>query len=176
MTINSVRGAGTPRAGATDTTMLIWKTIKANPGITRDELLAKIEHGIPEGYALRRYANARQSVAANGSAATLWRARRYVLTDALAHLRHQKSAVRVDGCYSALSPPKYLGNPEAIDVDGSKAAEHMAVADALGTLEKAIARAKPDIPMQSPVRLTHKEYEALVLVTRALRAKGSADQ
>ena len=40
MSRESVRGAaGKARGGATDTTMLIWKVIAANPGITRDRNL-----------------------------------------------------------------------------------------------------------------------------------------
>jgi hypothetical protein len=157
--------------------MLIWKTIKANPGITRAELWKKVEHGIPEGYAQRMYArHGVKGWSRDGFLLHPERARNYVLMNSLRSLRRSNKIVLVDGCYSALKQPQYLGDPEVIDVDGNKAAEHMAMADALRTLEKAIARAKPDIPMQSPVRLTHKEYEALVLVTRALRAKGSADQ
>jgi hypothetical protein len=35
--------------------MLIWKVIEANPGITRAGIWERVEHGIPEGYALRRF-------------------------------------------------------------------------------------------------------------------------
>lgn len=162
--------------------MLIWKTIKANPGITRDELWTKVEDGIPPGYAMRRYAaelNAierRTGRTPNGSGVRLTQARGYVLTHVLARMRGRGSVIRKNGCYSALKQPQYLGNPDMIDHTGTKAAEHMATADALRTLEKTIARAKPNIPHQSPVRLTQKEYDALVVAVKALRAAGSSGQ
>ena len=80
----------------------------------------------------------------------------------------------MDGCYSALRQPWYRGNPDMIDETGNKAAEHLAAADALRIMEKALTRAKPNHPHQSPLRLTQREYDALVLVVQALRAKGSA--
>lgn len=55
MTVESVRGAATARGGATDITMLIWKVMAANPGITRAGIWERIEHDIPAGYALRMY-------------------------------------------------------------------------------------------------------------------------
>jgi hypothetical protein len=168
--------------------MLIWKTIKANPGITRDQLWKRVEHGIPEGYALRRYAaelkaiERRSGRTPNGSGVRLTQARGYVLTHALARLRGRGSVVRVDGCYSALRQPDYRGNLDVIDVDGTKAAEHLAVADALVTVEKWLAGANPDRPLGPSGRRggvlgppSRKQYEALVIVARALRAKGSAE-
>lgn len=61
----SVRGSGRDRGGATDTTMLIWKIIDANPGITCDEIWEQVEDRIPMGYALRLYS---RSSVAGGSA------------------------------------------------------------------------------------------------------------
>lgn len=174
MTVDSVRGAGTARAGATDTTMLIWKTIKANPGITRSEIWAKVEHGIPDGYALRRWTAGRPHarVVANGLATT--RARSYVLSDVLANMQKCGNIVKVSGCYSALRQPKYLGNPEAIDVDGSKAAEHLAVADALRVAEKAIGKPFNRDKRNGAIR-TRELYDAVTVMVKALRAKGSSD-
>jgi hypothetical protein len=169
----SVRGAGVARAGASDTTMLIWKTIKANPGITREQLWEKVEHGIPSGYALRRFGgDARDSRLAHRSASRTTRARQYVLTKSLASMTYLRLIVRMDGCYSALKQPQYRGNPDVVDHTGTKAAEHMAAADALRVLEKTVARAKPNIPHQSPVHLTQKEYDALVLLVKTVRDKG----
>lgn len=179
MTVESVRGAGTPRAGATDTTMLIWKVIAANPGITRQGIWEHVEHGIPEGYALRRYFVYRETSGSGGRTGggksrtprdpglLLRAARYYVLRHALRGMCRGGSIVSeiVDGdCrYAVGRELRYLGDPETIDVDGSKAAEHMAMADALRVAEKFLKRGS--------TRLTLKEREAVEIVIRALRAR-----
>jgi hypothetical protein len=42
-------------SGATLLIEIIWKAIDANPGITRDDLFAEIEHETPPRWANRRY-------------------------------------------------------------------------------------------------------------------------
>lgn len=77
--------------------------------------------------------------------------------------------------YHSLRGIDYRGDAEAIDVDGSKAAEHMALADALRTVEKTLARANLDRKHGPLVSLGLKEYEAVSLLVKTLRAKGSSD-
>jgi len=183
MTEASVRGAGRARRGATDTTMLIWKVIAANPGITRAEIWKHVEHGIPDGYAIRRYVRAR-SVGARPPAPT--KARSYILTDTLNSMRRSGiisgEGDGKDRRYTVAREMNYRGNADAIDETGSKAAEHMAVADALRIAEKWLARAKPDrvdslgrrsVPVLGPP--SRKEYEALVILVKAVRARGSSE-
>jgi hypothetical protein len=166
--------------------MLIWKVIAANPGITRAEIWERVEHSIPEGYALRAHAaelrkkKPRERTAALGLA----RARGYVLTFRLQQMR-QSGNVTWDGDgrarrYAATRQPHYRGNPDAIDETGTRAAEHMAVADALRTAEKWLARADPDRVARNGKRgpvigpPSRKEYEAVLLVVKTLRAQGGA--
>jgi len=172
VTESAVRGAGRPRGGASDTTMLIWKVIAASPGITRQGIWEQVEHGIPEGYAMRRYMRARPGV----SARSIESARNYVLSDALTQMRRSGSiASEHDGTmrhYTVGRELGYHGNPETIDTDGRKAAEHMALADALRILRKAIAKGDPTRASGPIFPCGHKEYCALVVAVEALTAKG----
>lgn len=169
--------------------MLIWKVIAANPGITRTGIWEHVEHSIPEGYATRVYAASlrhRGKLVASGSATNLTRARGFILTDKLYAMR-KGGAVDWEGDgadrrYTVAREPRYRGNMDAIDETGTKAADHMAVADALRVAEKWLARARPDrvdslgrrsVPILGPP--SRKEYEAFMLVVKALRAKGSSE-
>lgn len=180
MTVNNVRGAGRPRAGATDTTMLIWKVIEANPGLSTDEIWERVEHRIPAGYALRRYATSNPSKIksrqdATSSAPDLLRAaRRWVLRNRLWEMRRNKSIEQVGDGYRSLRDIDYRGNAEVIDVEGSKAAEHMAMADALRTVEKMLGKVNLDRKYGACLQVTRKEYEAIVVLAKWVRAKGSA--
>ena len=158
--------------------MLIWKVIAANPGITRAEIWRHVEHSIPDGYAIRRYSRAR-NVGAGPSTPT--KARSYILTDTLNSMR-RNGIINGEGDgkdrqYTVVREIEYWGNADAIDETGSKAAEHMAVADALRIAEKWLSRADPDRVNRHGQRSvilgppSRKEYEALVLVVKALRAK-----
>jgi hypothetical protein len=155
------RGAGVNRSGATDTTMLIWKTINANPGITREEILAKIEDQIPAGWAKRRYINYRKiTVDSVPSTVILERSRRHVLADTLLHMRQLGSITRDDsGGHTVLREiRRYSGNPEHVDHTGQVAAEHLNRAYAERTLRAAAVRIANQT--RGP-RLTRKEAEAL---------------
>lgn len=152
-------GGARARAGATDTTMLIWKVINANPGITADELLVKVSDQIPLGWAKRRFAGAKPLEArvaeARGSASA--RAKRYVLSDTLSHMR-RFGAVRRDeaGRYTTERPIKnYSGDSAQVDETGDVAAEHLNAAYALKKLRAFRARAQSRTP-----RFTAEEYEA----------------
>jgi len=100
-------------------------------------------------------------------------ARSYVLTKTLGQMKLFGSVTKDRDGFRVLRPLRYHGNPDAIDADGTKAAEHMAVADALRIAERMLARGKPDNRSGPTVCATRKEYEALTLVVKALRAKGS---
>lgn len=176
MTISSVRGAGKARAGATDTTMLIWKVIAARPGITRKQIWERVEHSIPEGYALRIYQRAGLRSVASPCATDLRRARGFVLTNTLNAMR-KLGTVAWEGQgegrqYAVAREPHYLGNTEAIDVTGNKAAEHLAVADALRTMKRAVAKVNPERRGRpgAALPLSWKEYEALLIMIKALDA------
>ena len=164
-TVAGVRGAGVNRSGATDTTMLIWKVIDANPGITREEIFAKVEHEIPAGWAKRRYIQAGK-IAGNRaeSPAILTRARRYILTESLASIRRTR---RIEGSpeggYETLRPIRfYGGDGERIDATGDQAANHLNERYAWRTLHAARKRWKTDSP-----RLSRAEYRALVALLDA---------
>lgn len=178
MTENSVRGAARSRGGATDTTMLIWKVIAANPGISRQDIWEQVEHSIPEGYAQRRYVNARRNrrgVGARTPAPTPSRARHYVLTDALCQMRALGSITwegdGADRRYNIVREPSYHGNAKAIDETGTKATEHMAIVEALRIAEKMLARANLDTKHGPLVYLRRTEYQAVALLVKAVRAK-----
>ena len=182
VTESSVRGAGRSRGGATDTTMLIWKVIAANPGITRAEIWERVEHSIPDGYARRLYvAHKARKYQASDDAGYLRAARRGLLSKALWTMVRLGSLAKEGDGYRSLRKPAYQGNPETVDETGTKAAEHMALADALRVAEKWLARAKPDRadrngrpgPILGPP--SRKEYEALMLLVTALRVKGSTE-
>ncbi len=178
MSTESVRGAARSRGGATDTTMLIWKVIAANPGITRAEIWERVEHDIPAGYAQRLYAGWRKSIVANDSPTILPRARRHVLTDVLCQMRKAKH-VTWDGDgpdgrrYTAAKQPVYLGNPDVVDETGTRAAEHMAVAEALRVVEKALAQGRPPPSAVGGhgLRLRGQLFDAVEILAKALRAK-----
>jgi hypothetical protein len=178
----SARGVGKARGGATDTTMLIWKVIEANPGITRAGIWERVEHDIPAGYALRSYAadmaKKGKSLEAVAPASKLSRARGFVLTVRLNTMRKGDSVVwegdGPDRRYTVAQELTYHGNPDAIDETGTKAAEHMAVADALRTVEKMLAKGSTERKYGPAFVGGRKEYEAVTLLVRTLRAKGSA--
>jgi hypothetical protein len=157
--------------------MLIWKVIAANPGITREEIWKRVEHSIPEGYAVRRHSvelRKRGIPSPDGSALGISKARSYILTYSLQQMRVSQ-AVTCEGqgkdrLYTVARELHYRGNPDAIDETGTKAGEHMAMAEALRTAEQVIARAAPG--RSGPVVcLNRKEYAALGLMVKALRAK-----
>lgn len=165
--------------------MLIWKVIAANPGISRQGIWEQAEHSIPEGYATRMYArNGGIKSTPDGSGVDLGRARGFVLTLALHHMRRAQSVTWEgdgrDRRYTVAREIYYKGNPDVIDETGTKAAEHMAVADALRAAEKWLARADPDRVARNGKRgpvigpPSRKEYEAVLLVVKTLRAQGSA--
>jgi hypothetical protein len=149
--------------------MLIWKVIAANPGITRAQIWERIEHSIPAGYARRMYAQdlkKKKSDLDTFRSDFLPRARGFVLTTRLNTMR-KTGSVAWDGAgnarrYTVVRPPIYHGNPEVIDETGTKAAEHMAIAEALRTAEKMLARGIPRKP---------NEHEAVTLLVKTLRAK-----
>jgi len=166
------RGAGVNRSGATDTTMLIWKTIEANPGITRDEIFAKIEHQIPAGWAKRKFATHYKITADKlSSAVILYRARSHVLGDVLKHMRYLKSVARdKDGHYEVLREIlRYRGNPDHVDESGTKAAEQINAVYALPIAEGFVDRTESLGP-RGKSRPTAKEWAALKRVVRAYRA------
>ena len=165
------RGAGVNRSGATDTTMLIWKTIDANPGITRDEIFGKIEHEIPAGWAKRRYAamekhRGKIKALENDPARVLILARRYVLSNTLSQMKYLGSVHREGDGYSILRAlQRYAGNRDHIDETGTKAAEHINRAYAERTLYAAGRRLAQmygeDI---GAARLTRAETKAFMIV------------
>jgi hypothetical protein len=139
--------------------MLIWKTINANPGMTWDEILAKIEDQIPAGWATRRYISARKITGDRAaSPVILRRSRRYVVADALLSMRQAGAVTRDEsGGYTALREiRRYKGNPEHVDHTGQVAAEHLNRAYAERTLRAAAARTAN----QARAQLTRKETEA----------------
>jgi hypothetical protein len=158
--------------------MLIWKVIAANPGITREEIWKQVEHGIPDGYAKRLYARCELKSIADPGAIDLGRARSFILTLRLQNMRTMKHVTWEGGGkdrrYTAATQPVYRGNADAIDETGTKAAEHMALADALRIAEKMLARGKPGNRSGPVVCANRREYEAVSLLVRALRAKGPA--
>lgn len=151
--------------------MLIWKVVAASPGITRQGIWQRVEHDIPAGYARRLYPDVVPGPMGTTSA------RSRVLTNTLGNMcRH--GSMQAEGAgrgrrFTVARPLGYHGNPDMVDEPGTRAADHLAEAKALLVMEKALTRAKPGRAHQSPLRLTQKEYEALVLVVRGLRAKGS---
>jgi hypothetical protein len=163
--------------------MLIWKVIAANPGITRQGIWARVEHDIPIGYATRRFAKTGNLVQRGPRTrfSPEAAARSFVLTETLNSMqRHghiSREGAGQDRKFSVAKEPRYLGNPDAIDETGTKAAEHMALADALRTVEKMLAKAdparrgKPGAPLGG---IGWKEVDAVTLLVQALRARGSS--
>jgi len=76
--------------------------------------------------------------------------------------------------YTVARDLDYHGNPDAIDETGTKAAEHMAVADALRIVEKMLGRANMERKHGPLVCLGMKEYQAVTLLAKTLRASSSA--
>lgn len=149
--------------------MLIWKVIDANPGITRDEIFAKVEHEIPAGWAKRRYIQAGKIGGAAASVPPiLARARRYILTEALASMR-RTGRIECDGNGNRTLKPlrirKGEGNPDYVDATGDQAANHLNEAYAWRTLQAARKRWKSDSP-----RLSRTEYRALITVLDVRRS------
>ena len=175
MSTESVRGAARSRGGATDTTMLIWKVIAASPGITRAQIWERVEHDIPAGYAARLYVRHGKTRTRDPSLVRLDRARSFVLTEALKKMRREPAMVtsvgdESDRRYTAVRQPHYYGNPDAVDETGTRAAELMAIADALSVVEKALARCQSPDHRAAP-RLYGKLRDAVEILARAQRAK-----
>lgn len=154
--------------------MLVWKAIDANPGIDRAGIWKIVEAGIPAGYALRRYVKMRGWSVAEASATDLSAARSHVLTVALNNLRKLEK-VKCEGyeesrTYFTVSRPRYAGRVDAIDLDGTIAADHLSLAGAIRTLHDMIARAQPN-PHAPGHRVTmrQREYEALQIVLAAVK-------
>jgi hypothetical protein len=147
--------------------MLIWKVIAANPGITRAQIWERVEHGIPLGYALRvlRHENDRP-----GSPRRSFEeyARSRMLTRTLASMKYQGMIAKDGDGFRALREPWYVGNAEAVDETGTKAAEHMAVAEALRRVERLLATPS------AVQKYGRKNCEAMALLVKTLRAKGGA--
>lgn len=185
MAENRWGAGGKPRPGATDTTMLIWKVIDANPGITADQLFEKIEHQIPSGYALRTYA---AKVRANsqrdrrrtrgGDADRVAspplttagldprRARWFVQRSVLSRLIKTGVVGTDDGGYRIRRPIKrYRGNPDHIDETGTKAGRHLNAAYAYRDAQKAIKRVNPANP-----RPTAAEWQSITKAVESLHA------
>lgn len=80
-----------------------------------------------------------------------------------------------DRRYTVIRELQYFGNPEAIDVHGGNAAQHMALADALRTLEKAAAKVNTDRRGRpgAALPLGWKEYDALLILLKATRVNGA---
>lgn len=155
-------GGARARAGATDTTMLIWKVIDANPGITRAEIFAKVEDQIPLGYAKRRYDahyRSRGRGADREASSVGPRARLYVLTESLTTMRRTGTIRRESDQYTVLRPiGRYQGDPAKVDETGTAAAEHLNTAYAMRTLRS--LRARPH-KSKAP-RLSASEYAAVL--------------
>jgi hypothetical protein len=163
--------------------MLVWKVIAANPGITRQGIWDHVEHSIPAGYATRLYIRCAMKSTPDAGGVDLRRARGFVLTLILQKMRTMGTVVwqgnGKERQYVAHRQPVYFGDPEMIDVDGSKAADHLTVADALRRIEGMLVRAARAKEAQkrgshsgSWVRGSQKDYDALQVLVKALRAKG----
>lgn len=169
MTENSVRGAARSRGGAADTTMLIWKVIAANPGITRSQIWERVEHDIPAGFAIRRFARSSKG-GAHDTAPPLGTARRFILNEVLNSMC-RFGTLTSDGSgaerrFTAAREPQYRGNRDAIDETGTKAAEHMAVAEALRKVERLLTNRSLEI------KIGRGNIEAIAVLVKALRARG----
>lgn len=162
-------GGASARSGATDTTMLIWKVVNANPGITRQGIWEKIEHEIPTGYALRRYANSQKPTQTLDHEQLVERARRFVLTHALGNMAVKgilgfTAGTRTMRQYVTLREiRRYNGDPDKIDATGTVAAEHLNTAYALRTARAWQRRTEGHV-----TRCSARERAALVTVMDAL--------
>jgi hypothetical protein len=76
-----------------------------------------------------------------------------------------------DRRYTVARELDYQGNADAIDETGTKAAEHMALAEALRTVEKMLGRANLTRKYGACLTGGKKDYDALLVVVKALRAK-----
>jgi hypothetical protein len=177
---------GHNRPGATDTTYLIWRVIADNPGISAEDLFARVESRIPSGWAFRRWINNR---AKNGvrmgstgpvepiqpSGSNIAAARREVLSQTLAGMTH-RGVLRREGepgtgkrssryTYTVLRPlRKYYGNPDHVDLPGStRAADHLNAAYGLRTLQEFLKRTE-GVPRWA---MTNREREAVRAVLKA---------
>ena len=155
--------------------MLIWKVIAASPGITRAQIWERVEYDIPVGYAMRRYPASRK--AGKNAFIPASTARSYVLSDVLQEMRKRRTITREgaghDSRYTAVRQPLYRRDPDKIDETGTKAAEHMALAEALRTVEKMLPRRLDRTQRKTgpAVSLSDRECDAVALIARALRAK-----
>lgn len=126
--LDNPSGVGRPRGGASDTTMFMWLVIEANPGITRDELWAKVETQIPAGYAKRRLLRSVKSGWVHGPAhpdRVISAGRWYVFRVTLDQMRLSGLIVRNGDCLTVGRRPTYYGNAAALDITNTKAGEHL---------------------------------------------------
>ncbi len=102
-------------------------------------------------------------------------ARSQFLSDTLYRLRKRENVAAegtgTDRQYTPAREPAYYGNPDAVDETGTKAAEHMAIADALRTVEKMLARGNPERKSGPAIAGGRKDYAAVALLVGTLRAK-----
>jgi hypothetical protein len=158
--------------------MLIWKVIAASPGITYGEIRERVEHDIPAGYACRRFERwsyrPKKYIGTDRSLPMyLRKARGYILAMALSDMKRNRN-ITSDGSgkgqrYTVARELHYMGNADAIDETGTKAAEHMAVAEALRKVERMLATPT------AVQKYGRKNCEAIERLVRTLRARGSAD-
>lgn len=167
MAEKSIRGAGTDRAGATDMTAFIWKAIDANPGIDREDLIAKVQPEVPSGWAARRKITAIDRVISMRSHRDnpIDRRRRYLVVQRLSQMVQNGSIRRdADGNYFVQRPlRRYRGDLSQIDVTRTVAAQHMDTAMAIRTVVAFRRR--------SSHRMTDAELHALDRVIAALRGR-----
>lgn len=170
-------GAGKDQTGVPDaTTVLIWKTIAAHRGITRDELFARIEHEIPDGWAIRALASRRESLRRSNarrrgedaaaqppasSPPSTASAREYVFGNRLNRMTRARS-IACDGdafrTLRDLKPPKF--DPDHVDETGTKAAQQLDTASAWRTVRAAQRRMRTT----GSTRMTRTECDAFLAV------------
>jgi hypothetical protein len=142
---------------------IIWKAIDANPGITRDDLFAKIEHETPPGLANRRYWKV-HGVPALGSVVdqitTTTVARRYVLGDNLQSMCRSGSITKANGGYRTLRELNRRDAADRVDPTGTSAVDHLNAAYALRTFDAALDHGG---------KFTEEELQAAREVANALR-------
>jgi hypothetical protein len=169
MTSLARRDPSTRTVGADNVTMLLWKTIELVPGISRDELVARVGPRINDGHAKRRYVPylGAKWVGANSHAPTHFknvdvnRAKRHLVTSTLSNMRRDGSVERDDdGGYHVLRRPRtaaYQENDDVIDVTGEITRHHMRKAEAIRTLKAARTR----FTSAQRACLSHQERDAL---------------
>lgn len=143
----SIRGAGTDRSGPLETTQLIWKVIDANPGITRDGVVAKVLPSVPSGWASRRRMpedspGHRYKTLGPQRLVSLDARKRYLIVSTLAKMVSCRSIAKsADGGYTTLRPLRnYKGDVDRVDETGTVAADHLNDAYALRVAETWMAR------------------------------------